>query len=265
MRQFSRGRASLAALAFVLGGCAAQGGTASAPQEAVQKALGALGGAISPAQPAGAGPAGAGGKVVAINARLVTIEGPHPADPRWQGTLLAETPLKGLFAKHPISRPGDYWPRVALKVDDYSESLAATPDPAGNLATLPGSSAPGRARPIECLRMTAVVWMSAKASQRFERVVLCSSEIKAGDESLTIGALRNYRNLMAPISISSEQLRTFGPREPAKLLPDSDPTDIAIYSNGQHLFAALFTQMGYQGPIDGDQRLWFVSLSKRPG
>ena len=30
---------------------------------------------------------------------------------------------------------------------------------------------------------------------------------------------------------------------------------------GQHLFSSLFSQLGYQGPVDGDQRLWFVNLA----
>lgn len=94
-------------------------------------------------------------------------------------------------------------------------------------------------------------------------MVLCNGDLKFDGDRLTIGAKRNCRNLMAPVSISSEQLRTAGPRVPAKLIPLETPEAISLYQNGGYLFGELFLQMGYRGPLDGDQRLWFVNLANK--
>ena len=106
--------------------------------------------------------------------------------------------------------------------------------------------------------------MSEKQRLDYTGLVLCSSDIHAKDGVMTTGALRSYANLYGPVSISSEQLRTMGPREPAKLLPNFTDADTQLYSNGQALFSALFTALGYSGPVDGDQRLWFANLAAKP-
>lgn len=257
-------RPALAAvLATILAGCAAPG-SGTPVHDALQKGVDTIGGML------GGGPPSAGtaapptpatdGKMVVINGINILVDGTHPTDPRWQGKLIAATPLNHLFDAHPIRRPGDYWPRVAIRIDDYSETLVGPPD-FRFTTQLPNSTTRNVARPTECLKFTAMVWLSEKQSQRVDNVVLCNTDIQSTDPVLSSGALRNYRNTMGPVSISSEQLRTFGPRVPTQLLPQADRTDVQLYSNGQALFSSLFAQLGFRGPLDGDQRLWFVNLA----
>lgn len=253
----------LAALA--LGGCAQTAGSMAQPSfnTAVQALSGALNSdsataSSHPTQPA----AQRQGKMASINAVNVMIEEPHPTEPRWAGKRIQETPLAGLFARHPIARPGDYWPRVSIRIVDYSETLVSEP----NLryqTQMPGSTTPNLARPPECIKFDAVIWTSEKKSQRVDGVALCNGDLKADGARLTMGALRNYRSLMAPVSISSEQVRTAGPRVPTQLIPFDTPEARALYGNGGYLFGEMFLAMGYRGPLDGDQRLWFVNLANK--
>jgi hypothetical protein len=196
-----------------------------------------------------------GGKVVVINGTLIAVDGEHPTDPRWAGKQIKDTPLFHFFSAHPISRPGVYFPRIGIRIDDYSQSLvtdnAITKHLNGTAGAVP--------REVECLKFTAMIWMTEKQSQKIDNVVLCSSDISSKDGYWSLGALRTYRNTMAPFSISSMQVRSLGPRVPERLLPDFTPPDIGLYGQGQHLFSSLFSQLGYQG--DGDQRLWFVNLA----
>ncbi len=255
--------ASAAALAAIaLAGCAAPG-SGTPVHDAIQKSVDTLGGMLgggTPSASAAATAAAADGKMVAINGINIMVDGTHPADARWQGKTIASTPLNHLFDVHPIRRPGDYWPRVAIRIDDYSETLVGPPN-FRFTTQLPNSTTRNVARPTECLKFTAMVWTSEKQSQRIDNVVLCNTDIKSTDSVLSTGALRNYRNTMGPVSISSEQVRSFGPRVPTQLLPQDDMTDVQLYSNGQFLFSSLFTQLGFRGPLDGDQRLWFVNLA----
>lgn len=256
-----------AAAISALSGCAAQS-DGSLAQPNFKGALDAFGSALnkpagSQPSPAGASPAQDGvGKIAVINAQNVVVEASRPSDPRWAGKRVAETPLAGLFTRHPIARPGDYWPRVSIKIVDYSESLIA-PQGIRYQRQLPGSMSPDIARPPECIKFDAVIWSSDKKSQKVDGVVLCNGDLKFDGDRLTMGAMRNYRNLMAPVSISSEQIRTAGPRVPAKLLPLDNADAISLYGNGGYLFADLFLQMGYRGPLDGDQRLWFVNFANK--
>lgn len=253
------------ALAAALSGCANQPGGGAAPNP-FQGVLGAIGAGLSGAasgasqSPSGsqAQAAPASGTVVVINGILIAVDGEHPSDPRWAGKQIKDTPLFHFFNAHPISRPGEYFPRIGIRIDDYSQTLVSD-----NVITKHLNAGPGAVpRDNECIKFTAMVWMSEKQSQRFEGVVLCSSDISSKDGYMSQGALKNYRNnVYAPVSISSMQVRTLGPREPQKLLPDFTPADIALYGNGQHLFSSLFSQLGYQGPVDGDQRLWLVNLA----
>jgi len=254
---------------LALGGCAAQG-DGSRAQPNFKEAFNAFGAALNkPAggqameQPGLTDQQGSQlGKMAAISAQNVMVEAPRPADPRWTGKRIADTALAGLFTNRPISRPGDYWPRVSIRMLDYSETLAASQN-IQYLRQQPGSVSPNMARPPECIKFDAVIWFSDKKSQKVDGVVLCNGDLKFDGDRLTIGAMRNYRNLMAPVSISSEQLRTAGPRVPAKLIPLETPEAISLYQNGGYLFGELFLQMGYRGPLDGDQRLWFVNLANK--
>lgn len=242
-------------------GCANQSGGPSA-QAVIQGAVNAFGASLG-GKPAGGSTLSevastGGGKVVVINGVLIAVDGEHPSDPKWAGKLIKDTPLLRFFEQHPTRRPGDYFPRIAIRIDDYSPSLVANSGITKHLNMSPGATP----RPLECLKLTAMVWMSEKQSQRIDNVVLCSSDMSSKGGHMTLGALRNYASTgYAPISISSGQTRTLGPREPEKLLPNFTSDDVALYGNGQHLFSELFTQLGFQGPIDGDQRLWFVNLA----
>jgi putative hemolysin len=258
---------SCAVMAAALAGCAQPNGTLVQPN--FQQAFQAFGDALN--KPAGSPSVGAAaapsdtarqGKMVSINAVNIMIEEPRPAQPRWAGKRLQDTPLAGLFARNPITRPGDYWPRVSIRIVDYSETLVS--DASLRYQTqLPGSTAPNLARPPECIKFDAVIWSSEKKSQRVDGVVLCNGDLKSGGNRLTTGAMRNYRTLMAPISISSEQVRTAGPRAPSQLLPFDTQEARALYGNGGYLFGEMFVAMGYRGPLDGDQRLWFVNLANK--
>lgn len=247
------------ALATALAGCANQqgGGVGANPFQGALNAIGAgLSGNGGTQQAAQAAPAS--GKVVVINGILIAVDGEHPTDPRWAGKQIKDTPLFHFFNAHPQSRPGEYFPRVGIRIDDYSQSLISD-----NVITKHLNASPGAVpRDNECIKFTAVIWMSEKQSQKLDDVVLCSSDISSKDGYMSQGALKNYRSAgYAPVSISSMQVRTLGPREPQKLLPDFTPGDIALYGNGQHLFSSLFSQLGFNGPVDGDQRLWFVNLA----
>src|SRR5476649_1364989 len=250
--------------AALLAGCANQSGASA--HDAIQGAVNAIGASLAgkPGGATAAAPGGGvtvGGKVVVINGILISVDGEHPSEPRWAGKQIKDTPLFHFFEQHPISRPGEYFPRIGIRIDDYSPSLVA--DTVSTKHTIGISSA--TPRPLECIKFTAMVWMSAKLSQKVDNVVLCSSDISSKDGYMTMGALRNYAStLYAPISISSMQLRTLGPREPEKLLPNFTAADVALYGQGQHLFSSLFSQLAYQGPVDGDQRLWFVIWRRQP-
>jgi len=248
-----------------LAGCAQTGGSMAQPsfQNAVQALSGALNpvGAAASAQPMRPA-AQRQGKMVSINAVNVMIEEPRPTDSRWAGKRIQETPLAGLFARHPIARPGDYWPRVSIRIIDYSDTLVSEP----NLryqTQMPGSTTPNLARPPECIKFDAVIWTSDKKSQKVDGVALCNGDLKADGNRLSMGALRNYRSLMAPVSISSEQVRTAGPRVPSQLIPFDTQEARSMYGNGGYLFGEMFVAMGYRGPLDGDQRLWFVNLANK--
>jgi len=212
----------------------------------------------------GAGLNSLNGKMVSINSQNVMIEGTHPTDARWKGKLIAETSLYHFFDAHPRRSPGDYWPRVAIRIDDYSETLI--PENAGiqiqYSAQMVGSTQPNVARPVECIKFTAVIWKSPKQSEKIENVVHCNADIKMNEAVVNVGALNNYRSINSPVSMSSQQVRSFGPKSPAKLLPVLTTTDARLYTTGQHLFSSLFIQMGYRGPLDGDPRVWFLNLSK---
>lgn len=229
----------------------------------VHKTLDSIGGFLGGAYN-GAGGSAQGGKMVSINAANIMIEGPHPSDSRWQGKLISQTSLYHFFDSHPRG-PGENWPRIAIRIDDYSETLV----PANSgiemqyMSQMPSSSQPNVARPAECIKFTAVIWKTSKQSERIENVVHCNADIRMNEATLSVGALTNYASLMSPASVSSGQVRTFGPKSPSKLLPDYTQQDNRLYTTGRYLFGSLFTQLGYRGPLDGDPRLWFINLAQK--
>jgi len=248
---------------LVLSACAAQG-PYNTNNGVVQKAFDSIGELLG-GSTRGPGPSSQGGKMVAINAVNVMIEGQHPTDPRWQGKLISETSLYHFFDAHPRRSPSDNWPRVAIRIDDYSETLI--PSNAGigvqYAPQMVGSNQPNIARPLECLKFTAVIWKSPKQSEKIENIVHCNSDIKMSEPTISVGGLVGYKSVMAMPSMSSGQVRTFGPKSPTQLLPIVSDTDARLYSTGQHLFSSIFAQLGYRGPLDGDPRLWFLNLSQK--
>jgi len=196
------------------------------------------------------------GKVVVINQRLIAVDGEHPSDPRWAGKQIKDTPLFNFFDSHPISRLGEYFPRIGIRIDDYSQSLVSEDVPLyRRFNGMPGAVP----RALECIKFTAMVWMTEKQSQRIDNVVLCSSDISSKDGYVSKSLLQLYKNMNGPLTISSMQVRTLGPRVPERLLPYFTSADQELYEQGQYLFASLFGQLGYQ--VDRDQRLWFVNLA----
>ena len=118
--------------------------------------------------------------------------------------------------------------RVApqVRIDDYSSSLVSESSVTEHM----NMTSEATSRALECLKFTAVAWMSEKGSQRIENAVLCRSDYSSKDGYMTLSALLNYSSIAdAPISISAMQSRTLGPRAPAKLLPDSTSDDVALY------------------------------------
>jgi hypothetical protein len=117
------------AVAALASGCANQSGSPSA-QAVIQGAVNAFGAGLGGKPVGGATPSEVasttgGGKVVVINGVLIAVDGEHPSDPRWVGKLIKDTPLLRFFEQHPTRRPGDYFPRIAIRIDDYSPSLVA--------------------------------------------------------------------------------------------------------------------------------------------
>lgn len=249
----------------LLSACVAPQGPYSTNNGVVQKAFDSIGELLGGSSTNGKSN-NQGGKMVAINAANVMIEGPHPTDPRWQGKLISETSLYHFFDAHPRRSPSDNWPRVAIRIDDYSETLIP-PNSGIAVQYIPqmvGSSQPNIARPLECLKFTAVIWRSPKQSEKIENIVHCNTDIKMSEPTISVGGLTAYKSVMSSASASSGQVRTFGPQSPTRLLPVVTDTDARLYSTGQHLFSSIFAQLGYRGPLDGDPRLWFLNLAQKP-
>lgn len=257
----------IALIPFLLSACANTGGPAGSNAQ-LQQAINTVGAMLNGTVPTSATAtnpnsrsaaptiaAGEGTPKVISGSRII-IDGPRPKDPRWVGKSIESTPLYKLFERYPLESYGNYWPRVSIHVDDYSETLASNEHSSTRYSQLAKE-----ARPLECIKFTAMIWTSEKKSQKVEGVVICSVDIKPDDRYLSIGAMRAYRGLMSPSMYSSQQLRTAGPRIPAQLLPRSTGEDATFYSNGDYLFSSLFVKLGYQGAIDGDARLWFVNLT----
>jgi hypothetical protein len=222
-----------------------------------------FGGPIANAKAAGGATGSTGAKMYNINGTNIMIDGTRPTDARWQGKALSATPLYHFFDSHPRSSPGEYFPRISITILDYSETLLPNSTEMQYSVASIGESRQNIARPNECIRFNAVIWFNAKRSQKVEQIVHCGTDIRQTDQVLTVGALNNYSMITAPLSISSMQVRTVGPREPTNLLPRDTMADHRLYSTGQHLFQSLFGQMGYRGPLDQDPRVWFVNLAQK--
>lgn len=85
-----------------------------------------------------------------------------------------------------------------------------------------------------------MVWMSEKQSQQIDGIVYCNSDIKSGESVLSTGARRMYCTVMVPISISSEQGKTLGPRVPSKLLPDTTQDDLTLSERATPVFILVY-------------------------
>lgn len=261
--KWKAGKWILTASTSLLVSCAVPGQNGDG-HDAIQKTLDSIGGFFGGPNN-GAGGSLQSGKMVSINAANIIIDGPHPSDSRWQGKLISQTSLYHFFDSHPRRGPSDYWPRIAIRIDDYSETLV--PATGGveikYMSQMPGSSQQNIARPIECIKFTAVIWKTPKQSERIENVVHCNADIRMNEATLSVGALTDYASLMSPASMSSGQVRNFGPKSPSKLFPDYTEQDNRLYTTGRYLFGSLFTQLGYRGPLDGDPRLWFINLAQK--
>jgi hypothetical protein len=257
----------IALVPFLLSACAnpgMQGGSNVQLQQAINTVGAMLNGTV-PTSATGNGPtsqptapviAAGEGTPKFINGVRIIIDGPHPTDPRWAGKSLESTPLYKLFERYPLESFGNFWPRVSIHIDDYSETLGSR-EYSGTRYT----QSMKQARPLECIKFSALIWSSEKKSQKVDGVVICSVDIKSDDRHLSLGAMRAYRGIMSPSIYSSQQLRTAGPRIPRQLLPQSTGEDNTFYSNADYLISSMFVKMSYQGPIDGDARLWFVNLT----
>ena len=248
---------------LVLSACASLGPgqpSSAGPDVQLQQAINTLGTMLGGAAPVSAAAnhrtitsaaSGTEGMLMIINGAKVIVDGPPPTDPRWRGKLIEDTPLYKLFERNPLSSPGNNWPRVSIHIDDYSDSLA---NASTDYVSVP--------HPPECIKFTAVIWASKKKSQKVEGVVLCNVHLKSTDRYLSLGALRTYHSSFGPAyTDTSGQVRSAGPLIPKRLVPIATSEDNRFYQNGGYLISSLLIKTGFQGPIDGDSRLWFINFT----
>ncbi len=206
---------------------------------------------------------GGNGKQVIIDNTPVWVEGTPPSDPRWTGTPLRETKLADLFRKNPQGNCVECWPRVAITIKDYSESLMI-----GSPIYLPHTNNAVFRKP-ECLKFDAEIWYSAKSSEKIKDIVLCNAHIKASDHTYTRSQMGQFHLIMARAGTGNTgEIRTAGPKPPHRLLAIESDEDYALWDHGFYLFGNFFNVTGYQGLryLDGilDDRVWFVNLSAKP-
>lgn len=257
-----------AALTIFLTACAVPP-TGSPEHRLVQGAIDGLGKALSGALPAQAGaeagpPAtGAGstgrGEVVLTDNVPIAIGGGKPADPRWSGVPLRETPLMGIFKDSALGNCSPCFPRVAIKIKDYSESLSTQ----AVSTYVKGVWEPGP-RPPECIKFDAKIWRSSSKSEEVNNVLVCNGLIQKADGNWARLHMRNF-DLSVAKSPHTQEVRSMGPRAPYRLLGSNTKGDNNLWTNGFYLFGNLFLLTGYQGlrQIDNipDDRMWFVNLA----
>lgn len=188
-----------------------------------------------------------GGSVHEMFAQNILIGGSRSEDPRWRGVSLKSTNLNGLFKDHPIVPGTERWPRVALEITDYSETLVANPFAAQNEYGTKGS----KPRPSECVKFNATIWRGEKKSEQINGIVFCNYDIDPSTMMThSFMGMQYYKEQIIPMpSISSGQLRTKGPKVPNRLVPTETAGDNALYSNGRYLFSPIFYVMAYRGPM----------------
>lgn len=200
------------------------------------------------------------GRIVKIHGFNVKVGGKRTNETRWNGTRPNQTILEKLFSEKPLQSISDYWPRVSITITDFSESLLF------DSSTSKWSSLVDGVRPDECIKFDATVWFNAKSSKKLKNVVFCNSDINPSDLSpYTWKGMRSYSRLASPpISHSSGQARTTGPKIPRTLVPLDLGEDRLLWFNSEYLFANLLYVMRYRGPLNDltDARVWFVQLSK---
>jgi len=256
-------RWTLAALcAAMLAGCAAQGGDARQALQGAVNGLGKMLGAPPPGQAGGQGPA-AGGDLIGIDNVPIRIGGARPADPRWAGTPLRESKLMGLFVGKPSGDCHPCYPRVAIVVTDYSETLLTK----GSALNWPGNPNPPPPRPDECVKFDATLWTDAKHSELLRNILLCNADIQKADKVYSRTNMQDFDASFGRPPHTYE-VRTTGPKAPYRLLALDTKADSALWANGFYLFGNLFVLTGYQGgrQMAGvmEDRMWFVNVAEKP-
>lgn len=211
------------------------------------------------ANPAGIAPPGQG-EVVVMDGVVIAISGGRPADARWSGVALRETPLMGIFKDNPLGNCSPCYPRVAIRIKDYSESLRTLP-----LSLYAQGMAQPIPRPPECVKFDAKIWRSPAKSEDVNNVLVCNGLIQKDDGNWARMHMRNF-DLSVAKSPHTQEVRTMGPKAPYRLLGNNTKADKDLWNNGFHLFGNLFLLTGYQGArqIDNipDDRMWFVNLAE---
>jgi len=161
----------------------------------------------------------------------------------------SESSFKDILA----AEPGSQWPRVALSI------TALQPTAYKGMVMTWGSNIP----PDACMRLSAVVWSSAKKSRTIPEETFCVSQMRPTNinSSGEILAWGSFENLVGKVP-NTGHARTNGPVQPAKLFPEGGDYKNFYNSQASGTFGVLIRLMGYDLSIDGvkDRRLWVVSV-----
>jgi hypothetical protein len=207
-------------------------------------------------------PKAAGGAIGILDNVSIRVDAPRLTDPRWAGTPVRESKLNGLFVGKPMGNCNPCFPRVAITIKDYSETLVTE----RISLTIPGTTMKNPPRPDECVKFDATVWITAKSSEFLKNIVICNAFIKPTDIIYSQNAMNHYEAATGR-SPNTNEIRTTGPKSPARLLDVARPVDEALWRNGFYLFGNTFGLMGYQGVRQWEgvmeDRLWFVNMAKK--
>lgn len=201
----------------------------------------------------------ASGDVILIDNVPVAVGAGAPKDPRWSGTPLRDTPLHNIFASAPLGNCSPCYPRVAITIKDFSEtllSLQAKPYIKGVWDTPP--------RPPECVKFDARIWRSPTKREDLKDILVCNGTMQKTDKVFAKVQISKFDASFAR-SPHTQEVRTLGPKPPYRLLGNNTREDLDLWSNGFYLFGNLFVLTGFQGlrQIEGvpDDRVWFVNLA----
>jgi len=163
-----------------------------------------------------------------------------------------DAPSESSFKDILVAESGSQWPRVALTI------TALQPAAYKNMIMTWGSSIPQNA----CMRLSAVVWSSAKKSRTIPEETFCVSQmrpttINSNGEILAWGSFEDHMSKMP----NTGHARNNGPVPPAKLFPEGGDYKNFYNAQASATFGVLIRTMGYDLSIDGvkDRRLWVVS------